>query len=92
MNSLARVEREWDYANGLVVNLESDDAQSVLHAPHMLVPSPFPKKAFDDAVSLARPFNDLYFNVASDSNFLYECLDPSATTDTFTKHLLDLQR
>lgn len=92
MEEVARTCREWDYAHGLVMNLETDTSQRVVHAPHMVKASPFPRAAFEEAVALAVPFQHLYRAVARDTAFLTAALERSGDSDDFVRRLLALLR
>jgi hypothetical protein len=96
LEALSVAQREWDLAHGLVLSTDGGGPGSgpprVVHAPHMLFPSPFPQDCFEQAVSLARPFALLYAAVAADSVFLSSCLAEAARGDPFTSRLLSLQR
>ena len=41
-----------------------------------LLPTPFPKKCFEDAIELQQAYSELYMRVASDPDWLYEVLSP----------------
>jgi len=43
---------------------------SAIHAPFALFPTPFPRKAFEEAQSMQQVYNVLYARVASDEAFL----------------------
>ncbi len=92
MEEVVRTEREFDYANGLVVNLETSDSQTVLNAPHTLFPTRFPRSAFLAAVDLAVPFGELYYAVANDADFLASSLAETCETDVFTRRLLEIMK
>jgi hypothetical protein len=43
-----------------VASLFTGDPATVIHAPHMLLPSPFPRSCYELGLKLACPFNTLY--------------------------------
>lgn len=90
MSSLLEQAREWAFANGVLLNVETDEGQSVVLAPFTLTPAPFPRQCFDAAIELGTEFNELYFKVANDAAFLKHALGGALASDDFTRRLMDI--
>ncbi|KAJ3015171.1 hypothetical protein HKX48_004752 [Thoreauomyces humboldtii] len=83
---------DWALAHGLVVRTADKDIPSVTHAPFALFPSPFPRKAFEQALHLQPLFNELVHNVARDHAFITETMESLSKVDDFTGRLYDIYR
>ncbi len=59
-----------------------------MHLPCTLLPTPFPRSAYDRVQTLAVVFNALYYRVSRDYTFLSSCLADTAKIDPFIAHLL----
>ncbi|GJJ68856.1 glutathione synthase [Entomortierella parvispora] len=83
-----------DYAlsHGLVVRPPATAAShtGVVNAPVSLFPTPFPAKAFQDAVKIQPLFNQLVHDISEDDAFLKEIMESLSTVDDFVKRLYDL--
>jgi glutathione synthase len=55
--------------------------ESAIHAPFSLLPSPFPRQLFAQALTLQRVYNTLYARVALDVTFLDQVMGPGGVTD-----------
>jgi hypothetical protein len=62
----------------------------LVHAPLTLLPSPFPRQAFSQAIELAPLFNRLIDRVSQDADFLQQALARTRKADSFTARLLDI--
>jgi hypothetical protein len=62
----------------------------LVHAPFSLLPSPFPRQAFSQAIELAPLFNRLIDRVSQDPDFLRQALARTRKADSFTARLLDI--
>ncbi len=71
-------------ANGLMM---VKDGVS-MHLPCTLLPTPFPRIAYDRIQTLAVSFNALYYRVSKDYSFLSSCLIETAKVDPFIARLL----
>ncbi|KAK6022578.1 hypothetical protein OSTOST_11709, partial [Ostertagia ostertagi] len=83
---------DWAHAHGLVMRTKehkdrSDICQS---APFALLPTPFPRKLFEQAVNVQNLMATLYHEIAYDFEFLIECHKDVIKTDTFTRGLIDI--
>lgn len=56
---------QWSLANGLIMYPPNFKSYSAGIAPVTLFPTPFPKKAFENAIAVQKLFNELYINVVS---------------------------
>lgn len=69
---------DWCQANGLSVRpppalLEAERNQGnalTSHAPVTLFPSPFPRKNWNDAVKMAKVYNELYAKIVQEEDWL----------------------
>eukprot|EP00939_MAST-03C_sp_MAST-3C-sp1_P000435 g435.t1 len=86
------LEREamlWCSQNGVLVRSPDSDYK-LQHAPVSMLPSPFPRKRFQEALALAQPFNALAHLVSADHAFINESLQATARSDAFTGKLLEI--
>ena len=86
--------RAYCYTNGIVMGVKAnpagDSATVVRHAPFSLFPLSYPRSAFEQAVSLAKPFNRLMAGVSRDPEWLTGVLEGTAKADPFTGRLLEI--
>eukprot|EP00897_Mesotaenium_endlicherianum_P003739 jgi/Mesen1/3393/ME000192S02564 len=88
----------WASLHGLVVGDKNHEASGthpgvgLVHAPVALLPTPFPRESFEQAVALATLFNDLADRVSQDGAFLQSTLARAAKTDSFTANLLRIHQ
>ncbi|VDL97717.1 unnamed protein product [Schistocephalus solidus] len=75
-----------EYAN-LHGILKYTPALQLATLQHTLLPSPFPSKSFQLAMSLQKDFNILYQKVAADHNFLVTTLKPALAHDPYLASL-----
>lgn len=75
-STLTTTLRDWALSHGLVIRAPlqtgEDTDELSTHVPLTLFPSPFPRKLFEEAKGLQTVFNELYVNVANDTEFLNE--------------------
>ncbi|KAL6736756.1 hypothetical protein Aduo_007070 [Ancylostoma duodenale] len=83
---------DWAHAHGLVMRTkEHKDRSDVCQtAPFALLPTPFPRKLFEQAVKVQNLIATLYHEIAYDYDFLIECHKEVVKTDPFTKGLIDI--
>lgn len=66
---------------------------SVIHAPFSLFPTPFPRRAFQRAVSIQKLYNHLYAAIASDHAFLEKVIGGNvAQVDDFQRELWNIAK
>lgn len=82
---LAEQAQVWCAQHGLVV--AAAEAATFTHAPLSLLPTPFPRAAFEQAQQLAAPFALLCAAVARDAAFLRSTLAGACQSDPFTARL-----
>ncbi|ETN69127.1 glutathione synthase [Necator americanus] len=58
--------------------------------PFALLPTPFPRKLFEQAVKVQNLIASLYHEIAYDYDFLIDCHKEVVKTDPFTKGLIDI--
>lgn len=80
----------WMYANGGTIIPASREKGHMIHVPFSLLPRPFPRRMYEQAIELAQPFNQLVDSIARDTQWLVQTLRHTATSDPFTGRLLDL--
>ncbi|VDP02966.1 unnamed protein product [Heligmosomoides polygyrus] len=59
-------------------------------APFALLPTPFPRKLFEQAINVQNLMASLYHEIAYDYDFLIECHKDVVKTDAFTRGLIDI--
>lgn len=76
VSDLCTLAADFAFAHGLAYrpamqdSATSVDTSSVIHAPFSLLPSPFPRKLFEEARRLQPICNELYARIAMDHEFL----------------------
>ena len=61
------------------------------HAPEVsMLPTPFSRDKFQEALRLAQPFNELVHLISQDSDFILNSLELTAKGDDFTGRLVDI--
>ncbi|CAK9215967.1 unnamed protein product [Sphagnum troendelagicum] len=86
----------WSSLNGLVIGDKNHKRSGtvpgigLVHAPFSLLPSPFPRQAFSQAIELAPLFNLLADRVSQDAEFLQQTLARTRKADHFIARLLDI--
>lgn len=84
---------DYALAHGIVYRPAGTPPSSthVHHAPISLLPSPFPRSAFEAAVKLQPLLNELYARVALDKDFMTKVIGGNVTkVDDFTRRLWDI--
>nr|CDJ89610.1 Glutathione synthase domain containing protein [Haemonchus contortus] len=83
---------DWAQAHGLVMRTREHKDRSDIcqHAPFALLPTPFPRKLFEQAVNVQNLMAKLYHEIAYDFEFLIECHKDVVKTDAFTRGLIDI--
>ncbi|KAL3105958.1 hypothetical protein niasHT_025015 [Heterodera trifolii] len=61
-------------------------------APVSLLPSPFPREAFEKAIAVQQAMQLLYFRVGCDFDFLFEAYKDVVKTDKQIKQMVDILR
>ncbi len=72
LDHLTQFTKTWALSNGLIFSTNSRDEATYL--PHMLLPSPIPRKQYEKALAVQPGFNELMWKVASDNEFLTSAL------------------
>nr|CAD2189546.1 unnamed protein product [Meloidogyne enterolobii] len=83
---------DWAHCNGLIFRTkEHKDRSDICQiAPFSLFPSPFPKRLFDQALSVQKALNLLYFKVSWDYEFLKQSHQQVIKSDEFTRRLMSI--
>ena len=74
LDTLTALANMYATANGVQVESRSGDASIFQLAPISLLPNAFPKRAFDQAITLAPSFNLLVDHISRDGTFLEQTL------------------
>ncbi|XP_043261242.1 glutathione synthetase-like [Colletes gigas] len=91
LKELIEKAKDWALMHGLCMRSRMNLNKNVLQfAPFILMPSPFPKKEFDNACRIQTILNILIHRVAQDYNFLKETLEETIRVDSFTKELFNI--
>lgn len=91
-DELATIEtiKHWSLAHGLVMLTEGNSSTAV-HAPVTLYPTPFPKPAFNQAIAIQKLYNELYYSVCINTEWIEQILTELSGFDPeFTGRLLDI--
>lgn len=82
---------DWALMHGMCMRSKTNFNTNMLQfAPFILLPSPFPRKEFENACSIQTILNVLIHKIAQDYNFLKETLQETIKVDKFTKKLFDI--
>ncbi|XP_076388657.1 glutathione synthetase-like isoform X2 [Megachile rotundata] len=91
LEELMEKAKDWALMHGMCMKSKQNFNKNVLQfAPFILVPSPFPRKEFENACTMQTTLNILIHRVAQDYNFLKETLEETIKVDNFTKELFDI--
>ncbi|KAL3105333.1 hypothetical protein niasHT_026066 [Heterodera trifolii] len=92
LDELALYAIEWAQNNGLVLRKYDPkaSADTAEFAPISLFPSPFPRKAFEKALSVQKAMNLLYFRVANDHEFLMESFKDLVPMDEHIAKMVEI--
>ncbi|KAK9304657.1 hypothetical protein QLX08_004076 [Tetragonisca angustula] len=83
--------KDWALMHGVCMRSKQKLNKNVLQfAPFILMPSPFPKKEFENACQIQIVLNILIHRVAQDYNFLKETLEEIVKVDNFTEKLFEI--
>uniref|UniRef100_A0A915AN01 Glutathione synthetase n=1 Tax=Parascaris univalens TaxID=6257 RepID=A0A915AN01_PARUN len=85
---------DWAHGCGMVMRTpqHKDRSDFCQTAPFTLLPSPFPRHIFQQAVDVQQATNLLYFRISWDYEFLVESHAEVVKTDDFTRHFVDILR
>ncbi|CAK5085222.1 unnamed protein product [Meloidogyne enterolobii] len=83
---------DWAHCNGLIFRTkEHKDRSDICQiAPFSFFPSPFPRRLFDQALSVQKALNLLYFKVSWDYEFLKQAHQQVIKSDEFTRRLMSI--
>ncbi|XP_053985217.1 glutathione synthetase-like [Hylaeus volcanicus] len=91
LEGLIEKAKDWALMHGLCMRSKANFNKNILQfAPFILMPSPFPRKEFDNACHIQTVLNILIHRVAQDYNFLKETLEETIKVDNFTKELFNI--
>ncbi|XP_076224494.1 glutathione synthetase isoform X2 [Nomia melanderi] len=83
--------KNWALMHGMCMRSKTNFNKNTLQfAPFILIPSPFPRKEFENACQIQPKLNLLIHRVAQDYNFLKETLEEIIKVDSFTKELFKI--
>ena len=80
---------DWAAAHGMLVRPQGTQFD---HCPFSLLPTPFPRGAYEAAAALGPLFGKLTDAVARDTEWLHQTLEAAGQGDEFTEKLLQISR
>ncbi|XP_060820349.1 glutathione synthetase-like [Bombus pascuorum] len=91
LEELIEKAKDWALMHGMCMRSKQNFNENMLQfAPFILMPSPFPRKEFENACSIQIILNILIHRVAQDYNFLKATLEETIKVDNFTKKLFEI--
>ncbi|KAI3408414.1 hypothetical protein GPALN_010340 [Globodera pallida] len=87
-----------DYAHSIgLVGRSSDEKykytnEMAVSLPLALLPSPFPRELYEQAIDVQQSLNELYFRVACDHEFLMEAFEQVIKADPFHAKLIAVEK
>ncbi|CAI4222466.1 unnamed protein product [Auanema sp. JU1783] len=87
VTALVQEAHDWAHAHGLVYRLRQskDNSEHCQTAPIALIPTPFPRSLFQQAVDVQNLMASLYHDIAYDFDFLTKCHEEVVKTDSFIR-------
>ncbi|XP_049269160.1 glutathione synthetase isoform X2 [Rhipicephalus sanguineus] len=82
--------KEYAISRGVCMKSKSREPDSYTFVPFCLLPSPYPREAFQQVKSLQEDINLLIHRVAHDYSFLRDCLQSTIETDEFTASIFNI--
>ncbi|XP_075739387.1 glutathione synthetase isoform X4 [Rhipicephalus microplus] len=82
--------KEYAISHGLCMKSKSQEPDSYTFVPFCLLPSPYPREAFQQVKALQEDINLLIHRVAHDYSFLRDCLQSTIETDEFTASIFNI--
>ncbi|KAL1418464.1 hypothetical protein MTO96_005710 [Rhipicephalus appendiculatus] len=82
--------KEYAISHGVCMKSKSPEPDSYTFVPFCLLPSPYPRKAFQQVKALQEDINLLIHRVAHDYSFLRDCLQSTIETDEFTASIFNI--
>ncbi|KAL3106756.1 hypothetical protein niasHT_017796 [Heterodera trifolii] len=89
---LANYAIDWAFNNGMILRRDMRYNFIAQFAPVSLLPSPFPREAFEKAIAVQEAMQLLYFRVACDLDFLLDAYKDVVKTDKHIRQLVDILR
>lgn len=90
LKRMAEEAKDFAVSHGLCMKCKSSEPDSYTFLPFCLLPSPFPRKAFNQVKALQQSINLLIHRVAHDYEFLRDCLQSTIETDEFTASIFKI--
>ncbi|XP_033341826.1 glutathione synthetase isoform X1 [Megalopta genalis] len=91
LEELIEKAKDWALIHGMCMRSKTNFNRNTLQfAPFILMPSPFPRKEFENACQIQPKLNLLIHKVAQDFNFLKETLEETIKVDSFTRELFKI--
>ncbi|CAK9796535.1 Glutathione synthetase [Anthophora plagiata] len=83
--------KDWALMHGMCMRSKQNFNKNTLQfAPFLFLPSPFPRREFENACQIQTVLNILIHRVAQDYNFLKETLEETIKVDDFIKKLFEI--
>jgi glutathione synthetase len=92
LNELVEYAIDYAHSIGLIGRTaEHKGTSDVAEAPPLsLLPSPFPRELYEQAISVQKTLNELYFRISMDHDFLVESYKDVVKSDMFIKRLMEM--
>ncbi|XP_076277357.1 glutathione synthetase isoform X1 [Lasioglossum baleicum] len=91
LEELIEKAKDWALVHGMCMRPKTNYNKNILQfAPFILMPSPFPRKEFENACQIQPKLNLLIHRVAQNFNFLKETLEETIKADSFTRELFKI--
>ncbi|XP_065296765.1 glutathione synthetase-like isoform X1 [Dermacentor albipictus] len=82
--------KEYAISHGVCMKSKSHEPDSYTFVPFCLLPSPYPREAFQQVKALQEDVNLLIHRVAHDYEFLRDCLQSTIESDEFTASIFNI--
>ncbi|KAL3086858.1 hypothetical protein niasHT_030937 [Heterodera trifolii] len=92
VQKLANYAIDWAFNNGMILRYDIRHNFIAQFSPVSLLPSPFPREAFEKAIAVQEAMQLLYFRVACDLDFLLDAYKDVVKTDKHIRQLVDILR
>ncbi|XP_006811195.1 glutathione synthetase-like [Saccoglossus kowalevskii] len=92
LDDVVAKDKDYAFLHGIIMRTRQDPNSSevICYAPHVLLPSPVPKRLFQQAVDVQKDFNLLLHGVTHDSDFITSSLKSAIQVDEFTRKLYEI--
>uniref|UniRef100_A0A183CSG2 Ferritin n=1 Tax=Globodera pallida TaxID=36090 RepID=A0A183CSG2_GLOPA len=92
MQMLAEYAVDYAHSIGLVSRSNKYTNEVSVAPPLTLLPSPFPRELYEQAIDVQQSLNELYFRVSCDHEFLMEAYEEVIKGDPFHAKLIEVEK